>query len=87
MIDQEDVARSAFLSCINICHSYQGKDVLSNLDLSIQEGEFVTLVGPSGCGKSTLLRLIIGQERVGYCLLYTSPSPRDRQKSRMPSSA
>ena len=26
-------------------------------------------------------------EHIGYCLLYTSPSPRDRQKSRMPSSA
>ena len=26
-------------------------------------------------------------EKVGFCLLYTSPSPRDRQKSRMPSSA
>ena len=28
-----------------------------------------------------------GMERAGVCLLYTSPSPRDRQKSRMPSSA
>ena len=46
MIDREDAARSAFLSCINICHSYQGKDVLSNLDLSIQEGEFVTWLVP-----------------------------------------
>ena len=75
MIDQEDVARSAFLSCINICHSYQGKDVLSNLDLSIQEGEFVTLVGPSGCGKSTLLRLIIGQERVSSGEIILSGEP------------
>ena len=29
----------------------------------------------------------IGTERPPFCLLYTSPSPRDRQKSRMPSSA
>ena len=64
MIDREDGERAPFLSCRGICHSYQGKDVLSELDLSIQEGEFVTLVGPSGCGKSTLLRLIIGQEKV-----------------------
>ena len=64
MIDQEVGERAPFLSCRGICHSYQGKDVLSELDLSIQEGEFVTLVGPSGCGKSTLLRLIIGQEQV-----------------------
>jgi NitT/TauT family transport system ATP-binding protein len=31
---------------------------LSNVDLAVAEGQFVTLIGPSGCGKSTLLRLI-----------------------------
>jgi multiple sugar transport system ATP-binding protein len=36
--------------------------VLSNLDLTIDDGEFVALVGPSGCGKSTTLRLIAGLE-------------------------
>jgi sulfonate transport system ATP-binding protein len=34
--------------------------VLSNLTISIQPGEFVSIVGSSGCGKSTLLRLLIG---------------------------
>lgn len=33
---------------------------LSNVDLDVQESEFVTLVGPSGCGKSTMLNLIGG---------------------------
>ncbi len=36
--------------------------VLNGIDLSIADGEFVTLVGPSGCGKSTLLRIIAGLE-------------------------
>jgi sulfonate transport system ATP-binding protein len=35
-------------------------DVLNNVDLEVQEGEFLTIVGSSGCGKSTLLRLIAG---------------------------
>jgi ABC-type sugar transport system ATPase subunit len=36
--------------------------VISDLDLDINDGEFVTLLGPSGCGKSTLLRIIAGLE-------------------------
>ena len=36
--------------------------VLSNINLTVQDGEFMVLVGPSGCGKSTLLRLISGLE-------------------------
>ena len=37
--------------------------------------------------EDSLPELVSGSEDSGYCLLYTSPSPRDRQKSRMPSSA
>jgi NitT/TauT family transport system ATP-binding protein len=36
---------------------------LQNIDLEIEQGEFVTIVGPSGCGKSTLLHLIAGLDR------------------------
>jgi len=39
--------------------------VLADITLSIQPGEFVSIVGSSGCGKSTLLRLIVGLEE-GY---------------------
>lgn len=36
---------------------------LSNIDLSIEEGEFISFIGPSGCGKTTLLRVIADLER------------------------
>ena len=54
--------------------------VLQGVDLHLGQGSSLALMGESGSGKSTLLHLVA-------CLLYTSPSPRDRQKSRMPSSA
>ena len=36
--------------------------VLRNVDMSVYEGEFVSIIGPSGCGKSTILNLIAGLE-------------------------
>lgn len=41
-------------------HTDQDINVLDNINLNLQEGEFVCLLGPSGCGKSTLLKIIAG---------------------------
>ena len=38
------------------------KPILDNLNFSVKEGEFVSIVGPSGAGKTTILRLILGDE-------------------------
>ena len=46
----------------SISKSFGSTEVIKSLDLSISNGEFITIVGPSGCGKSTLLRIIAGLE-------------------------
>ncbi len=47
----------------HITKSYDGQVILDDLNLSIYENSFVTLLGPSGCGKTTTLRIIGGFEK------------------------
>jgi putative spermidine/putrescine transport system ATP-binding protein len=51
---------ASFLELQGIRKMFGDSPVLNNVDLTIREGELVTLLGPSGCGKSTLLRCIAG---------------------------
>ncbi len=46
----------------NICKAYDGEQVLKDVNLYINDHEFITLLGPSGCGKTTTLRIIGGFE-------------------------
>lgn len=61
-----------------------GVIAVHNIDLSVQEDEFIVLVGPSGCGKSTTLRMIAGLEEVSAGKIFIGDtlvndvSPKDR---------
>ncbi|MDB8791812.1 sn-glycerol-3-phosphate ABC transporter ATP-binding protein UgpC [Romboutsia sp. 1001216sp1] len=69
----------------NICKSYSnGFNAVKNVNIDIQDKEFVVLVGPSGCGKSTTLRMIAGLEEISDGELYIGENlvndvdPKDR---------
>ena len=48
----------------DVAKRYGSVEVLRDINLEIQDGEFIVLVGPSGCGKSTLLRMVAGLEPI-----------------------
>ena len=47
-----------------VTKTFGNTEVIRDVELKINKGEFVVFVGPSGCGKSTLLRLISGLEKL-----------------------
>ncbi|PML02518.1 putrescine/spermidine ABC transporter ATP-binding protein [Vibrio breoganii] len=47
-----------------VSKSFDGKEIIGNLNLDVNHGEFLTILGPSGCGKTTVLRMIAGFETV-----------------------
>ena len=53
---------SKILELKTISKDFEKGEVLSNINLYVRKGEFLTLLGPSGCGKTTLLRIIGGFE-------------------------
>jgi NitT/TauT family transport system ATP-binding protein len=46
----------------DVCKSFDDLEVIRNLNLKVEDDEFVSFIGPSGCGKTTILRLIAGLE-------------------------
>lgn len=69
----------------NLCKSYGSLEILKDINIAIEPGDFLVLVGPSGCGKSTLLNCIAGLEPItggslhidGRDMTHVSPKDRD----------
>lgn len=53
----------SFVVAENIFQSYGARPILERVNVTVEEGEFISIVGASGCGKSTFLRLLLAQER------------------------
>jgi multiple sugar transport system ATP-binding protein len=69
----------------NVCKVYEGGvKAVDNVNIDIQDRQFVVLVGPSGCGKSTTLRMVAGLEDITSGEIYIDGNlvndvpPKDR---------
>ncbi|MDC0739409.1 sn-glycerol-3-phosphate ABC transporter ATP-binding protein UgpC [Cognatishimia sp. SS12] len=75
---------SPILEISNLYKNYGSTEILKDINVSINAGDFLVLVGPSGCGKSTLLNCIAGLEPITSGTLniggqdMTNVSPKDR---------
>lgn len=52
----------SFIEIKNLWKSYGDAQILERLNLTVEQGEFVSMVGASGCGKSTFLNMLLGKE-------------------------
>ena len=74
----------ASLSLRNISKKFGSNEVVRDISMEIESGEFLVLAGPSGCGKSTMLRMIAGLEDCDDGDIYLDQkrindvSPKDR---------
>ena len=53
----------SFVTVDNVFQDYGPRPILERVNVTVDEGEFISIVGASGCGKSTFLRLLLAQEQ------------------------
>ncbi len=61
---ESSVQNKPIIELRSITKSYSDKTIIENFNLTINNGEFLTILGPSGCGKTTVLRLLAGLEEL-----------------------
>ncbi len=57
------MSQKNFVELRNVTKRFGSNRVIDNINLTIPQGQMVTLLGPSGCGKTTILRLVAGLEK------------------------
>ena len=82
--EQVEDVQGVHLQTRQLTKRYGEREVLKQVQLDIQPGEFIAIVGRSGCGKSTLLRLVAGLEEAsaGQLLIDAGDAREQRRQNR-----
>jgi NitT/TauT family transport system ATP-binding protein len=83
-LDEKRARNMPMIQAKNLWKKYGDNIVLERVNVSVEAGEFITMVGTSGCGKSTFLKMLLGMESPssGELLLDGKPIPREPDQSR-----
>lgn len=83
-LDEKRAKAMPLIKAKNLWKKYGDNVVLERMNVSVNAGEFITMVGTSGCGKSTFLKMLLGMESPssGELLLEGKPIPDEPDQSR-----
>lgn len=78
------IQATPLITAKNLWKKYGNNTVLERINITVNAGEFITMVGTSGCGKSTFLKMLLGMEEPtsGELLLDGKPIPNEPDQSR-----
>jgi len=84
VLDEKRAKTMPMLQAKNLWKKYGDNVVLERMNVSVNAGEFITMVGTSGCGKSTFLKMLLGMESPssGELLLDNKPIRSEPDQSR-----
>lgn len=83
-LDEKRAKTMPLIQAKNLWKKYGDNVVLERMNVSVNTGEFITMVGTSGCGKSTFLKMLLGMESPssGALLLEGKPIPDEPDQTR-----
>ncbi len=84
ILEEKRAKTMPLIKAKNLWKKYGDNVVLERMNVSVNAGEFITMVGTSGCGKSTFLKMLLGMESPssGELLLEGNPIPDEPDQSR-----
>ena len=72
----------SYVDIQNIAKRYGNRMIIENISITVDKGQFISIVGASGCGKSTFLRLLLAQEQPSHGEIHIDGAPMAKEPGR-----